>query len=196
MNSDQTFDPEQRCPLLGLQDDPETWFGFPADDNFCHKANPITRIAPAFQQDTCLAGQYNTCLLYRQEGRWRNALPTEMRPGGGPARLRPFAGRPRTRTDRQKKKAPQEKARPPAATIQHSAAPQPQAPNVQEMQQEVNEASGQDDFVQNETASPAKPPAPRSRRKPLSRLTIAILIVTFFDILVIIFLVLTLVGSQ
>lgn len=67
-----------RCPLLGLPDDPETAFAFSTDANHCHKSIPPASVRLNHQQKYCLSAEYVSCPLFRQ--RSKVALPGRRRP--------------------------------------------------------------------------------------------------------------------
>lgn len=53
-----------RCPFLGLPDDPDTRLDFPSPGNVCHKASPSGPIKVDYQHHTCLTGQHAQCPIY------------------------------------------------------------------------------------------------------------------------------------
>lgn len=56
---------EQRCPYLGLLEDPETCFGFPSEGNFCFGSRRIEPVPLITQEEVCLTGGYDACLVYQ-----------------------------------------------------------------------------------------------------------------------------------
>lgn len=58
-----------RCPLLGLPDDPDTAFAFSTDANHCHKSIPSASVRLNHQQNYCLSADYVSCPLFRQPGK-------------------------------------------------------------------------------------------------------------------------------
>lgn len=68
----------ERCPLLGLPDDPETAFAFSASANHCHKSVPPAAVRLHHQQKYCLSAGYVSCPLFRR--RSKVALPGRRRP--------------------------------------------------------------------------------------------------------------------
>lgn len=73
------YNPQGRCPYLGVPDDPHSWFAFPADDNVCHKPRTPHPVAIDYQRRTCLAGKFDTCAVY-QEANWHGPLPASLQP--------------------------------------------------------------------------------------------------------------------
>jgi hypothetical protein len=69
------------CPHLGRKDDAETWFGFPADENHCHRPSSPQSVALAYQSSACLSEGYQQCQVYQHQGRWPGTLPDGIRPG-------------------------------------------------------------------------------------------------------------------
>lgn len=67
----------ERCPLLGLPDDPETAFAYSTDANHCHKSIPPASVRLNHQQKYCLSANYVSCSLFRQRGNVR--LPGRRR---------------------------------------------------------------------------------------------------------------------
>lgn len=52
-----------RCPHLGLESDPATWFAFPAAENHCHLRRSPQAVEPSYQQEFCLSDNYVQCPL-------------------------------------------------------------------------------------------------------------------------------------
>jgi LysM repeat protein len=57
--------PAKICPCLGLQDDPETRFSFPAQRNACHRAATPSPLTLAHQASYCLSAEYRHCPVFR-----------------------------------------------------------------------------------------------------------------------------------
>lgn len=68
-----------RCPYLGLRDDPETWYTFPAHENTCHKPRSPHGVAAPYQENICLTDQYADCPVYQQMREWRGPLPSNVK---------------------------------------------------------------------------------------------------------------------
>src|SRR5687767_8685468 len=69
-----------RCPHLGTRIDPDTWFTFPADENYCHKASPIQPVNKDYQVSHCLAAKYGECPVYMaKQTRWVGSLPKQIK---------------------------------------------------------------------------------------------------------------------
>jgi hypothetical protein len=75
-----TMNPLNRCPHLGLRNDPETWYAFPAGENHCHRPRPPQPVALAYQSDACLSEDHVNCPVF-QAGGWRGQLPDGIRLG-------------------------------------------------------------------------------------------------------------------
>lgn len=69
---------QDRCPLLGLVDDPDTAFAFSTDANHCHNTVPPASVRLSHQQEYCLSADYVSCPLFRQ--RDKVSLPGRRRP--------------------------------------------------------------------------------------------------------------------
>jgi hypothetical protein len=52
-----------RCPHLGLENDPVTWFAFPTKENCCHLRRSPRVVEPSYQYDYCLSENYKGCPL-------------------------------------------------------------------------------------------------------------------------------------
>lgn len=65
----------QRCPYLGLRDDPQTWLAFAAPANHCHRPTVPQPVTPAHQDDTCLTAAYTACPVYQHAKGWNGPLP-------------------------------------------------------------------------------------------------------------------------
>jgi cytoskeletal protein RodZ len=70
--------PFHRCPFLGLKDDPETWYTFPADENVCHRAR--RKVDLKYQKLACLTEDYWRCPIYQSAHEWRGAMPQALTP--------------------------------------------------------------------------------------------------------------------
>lgn len=70
---------EGRCPYLGLEDDPETWFAFSSDANYCHRVSPSEGIARNYQIEACLLENFVTCPVFRAAADWHGRLPSGIR---------------------------------------------------------------------------------------------------------------------
>jgi len=70
---------ESRCPYLGLEDDPETWFAFSSDPNYCHRVSPAEPVAKRYQTEACLSENFAACPVFRAAENWRGRLPREIR---------------------------------------------------------------------------------------------------------------------
>jgi LysM repeat protein len=79
---------ESRCPYLGLEDDPETWFAFSSDSNYCHRVSPAEPVARHYQSEACLSENFAGCPIFRAAANWRGRLPREMRRSGSEGRRR------------------------------------------------------------------------------------------------------------
>lgn len=55
----------QRCPYLGLLEDPETCFGFPFEGNLCFGGKRSEPVALTTQAEVCLTGGHTDCLVYQ-----------------------------------------------------------------------------------------------------------------------------------
>lgn len=53
-----------RCPYLGSQEDRETAFEFPADQNTCYKASPAGPVTLEYQKKFCLNAHHQSCPVY------------------------------------------------------------------------------------------------------------------------------------
>lgn len=85
---------EGRCPYLGLEDDPETWFAFSSDSNHCHRVSPTEPVARSYQTETCLSENFVQCPVFRAAEGWRGRLPRELHRSGGQRRHRRPTSRP------------------------------------------------------------------------------------------------------
>lgn len=54
---------KHRCPHLGLENDPVTWFAFPTGENYCHQRRSPRAIETSYQRDFCLSENYIECPL-------------------------------------------------------------------------------------------------------------------------------------
>ena len=64
------------CPFLGLLEDRETALSFPADGNYCHKADPPGAIKIEHQRVYCLTAQHVQCPMYLNPE--EDPLPAEL----------------------------------------------------------------------------------------------------------------------
>lgn len=55
------------CPHLGLPDDPDTTFGFPAPANYCYWAQPPAAVEPNYQGIYCLTELHRSCAIYQEK---------------------------------------------------------------------------------------------------------------------------------
>ncbi len=62
---EETHSYELSCPLLGIAKDQETRFGFPSPGNRCHRFSPPATITLAYQEETCLSGRYENCIVFQ-----------------------------------------------------------------------------------------------------------------------------------
>lgn len=76
-----------RCPYIGLKDDPDTALGYPSIWNHCHNVRTKTVPSSEHQREICLSAKHATCPAFVTEG--KNALPREIRMPGS----RRFLGR-------------------------------------------------------------------------------------------------------
>jgi hypothetical protein len=58
---------EERCPFLGLADDPATALGFPDNRNLCYRHDPAVPLTQDRQAEYCLSGKHETCSIFLQE---------------------------------------------------------------------------------------------------------------------------------
>ncbi|HEC22757.1 MAG TPA: response regulator [Chloroflexi bacterium] len=70
--------PAQHCPYLGIRGDPETWFAFPTEENYCQRPKTPKPIALAHQSDVCLSASHVNCPVFQHEGEWSGPLPQEI----------------------------------------------------------------------------------------------------------------------
>lgn len=54
----------QRCPFLGLHDDPGTALAYPSSWNYCYHATPPASVQAAHQEEACLCPLYVNCVVY------------------------------------------------------------------------------------------------------------------------------------
>jgi hypothetical protein len=66
-----------RCPHLGLPEDPQTALAFPSPWNYCHHARPKAPVATTWQTEFCHSAGHTACPLLQQER--RRPLPPEAR---------------------------------------------------------------------------------------------------------------------
>jgi len=65
------------CPHLGIQEDPQTCLGYPAEWNLCYRAKPVSAVSLEQQRVLCLSPVYMRCPVFLSE---RGApLPKELR---------------------------------------------------------------------------------------------------------------------
>jgi len=69
----------ERCPHLGLHDDPDTSLAYPSIWNCCYRAAPSASVLVSHQADTCLRPAYIHCPVYLAQG--PTALPFRLRGG-------------------------------------------------------------------------------------------------------------------
>lgn len=55
---------KNRCPYIGLVDDPNTALGFPSRGNLCYRAQPHSTIKGSHQVRFCLTGQHTNCPVF------------------------------------------------------------------------------------------------------------------------------------
>jgi hypothetical protein len=66
----------ERCPYLGLHDDPGTALAYPSDWNYCFHAKPPASILAAYQINVCLTTNYSSCAIVTTN-KWRR-LPRSL----------------------------------------------------------------------------------------------------------------------
>lgn len=54
----------QRCPYLGLHDDPSTALAYPSSWNYCYHATPAAPVAASHQAEVCLCPLHGNCVVY------------------------------------------------------------------------------------------------------------------------------------
>jgi hypothetical protein len=71
-----------RCPHLGLENDPATWFAFPTKENHCHQRRKPQAVEPSYQQDFCLSDNYMECPLLASQKQVVEPIPdsTDVEP--------------------------------------------------------------------------------------------------------------------
>ena len=69
-----------RCPHLGLSEDPQTSLSFPSLWNYCHRAHPAESVALAHQRSYCQSAAFGECPLAKSEA--AGPLPPEARNTG------------------------------------------------------------------------------------------------------------------
>lgn len=72
------------CPMLGMEDDPETSFLFPSPGNFCHRLKPPKAVSTGYQGTVCFDNKaFVQCPIYQKN--WNGKLPEgfRQRNGGG-----------------------------------------------------------------------------------------------------------------
>ena len=67
----------ERCPHLGLHDDPDTSLAYPSIWNCCYRAAPSTSVLVSHQAETCLRPSYIHCPVYL--ARESMPLPSNLR---------------------------------------------------------------------------------------------------------------------
>ncbi len=82
-------EPASHCPFLGIANDPESFFGFPTDGNYCHIPSPAEPVALAHQSRACLTPDFFACPVYQAGPEWRGRLPAPLRGRRGAAAGRP-----------------------------------------------------------------------------------------------------------
>ncbi len=55
---------QKKCPFLGLEDDPVTYFALPTAGNFCHKSKKKVAVAVPYQQEYCLTERHAECSVF------------------------------------------------------------------------------------------------------------------------------------
>ncbi len=66
----------ERCPYLGLHDDPSTALAYPSGWNYCFHAEPPASILVAHQVNVCLTANYSNCgiIIANKRGRLPQSL--------------------------------------------------------------------------------------------------------------------------
>ena len=72
-------DAQNRCPYLGLANDPDSYYGSATYDNLCHCPKTPQPIALTYQVDVCMTGDHVNCVVFQQE-EWRGRLPDDIKP--------------------------------------------------------------------------------------------------------------------
>lgn len=65
---------DQRCPYLGLRDDPYTWYAFSSADNTCHRPGKPLTIPLDHQYSACLTDEHSACPVFQLEDDNKAAL--------------------------------------------------------------------------------------------------------------------------
>lgn len=66
----------QRCPCLGLMDDPDTAHAFASPLNRCYRGKTLISISTTQQESYCLTTEYSRCPVFR----WNGAMPPRDEP--------------------------------------------------------------------------------------------------------------------
>ena len=77
---------EEVCPYLGLYQDPETRYGYPALGNYCHRGKLAKSISFSHQEQVCLTAEYTHCPVYSSKG--KKPFPAELHGEGLPSLMR------------------------------------------------------------------------------------------------------------
>lgn len=79
-----------RCPHLGLENDPATWFAFPTTENHCHQRRSPRAVETSYQQGFCLSDNYIECPLLTSQKQTKKLIPA----GDGVAGAEPGGAEP------------------------------------------------------------------------------------------------------
>lgn len=79
-----------RCPHLGLKDNPKKWVAYPEERNHCHCPTAPQPIAISHQSDMCLSGGHADCPVFQRVGVWNGPLPPDILPEPSGGREMPF----------------------------------------------------------------------------------------------------------
>lgn len=77
----------ERCPHLGLHDDPGTSLAYPAIWNYCYRATPPASIQISHQVEVCLCHVHDQCLVYRSKNPGPLPASLQGKPTPFPRRL-------------------------------------------------------------------------------------------------------------
>jgi hypothetical protein len=75
----------EACPYLGQRDDADTHLPYPDPSNHCHATNSPFSLDPTFQGTTCLSGDWDNCMWFR-EARGLKGASRSARAVGRPKR--------------------------------------------------------------------------------------------------------------
>jgi hypothetical protein len=55
---------DDRCPYIGLMDDPQSLMAYPSEKNYCHRTPHSREVQLEYQKHYCLVEAHNRCVVF------------------------------------------------------------------------------------------------------------------------------------